>query len=109
MQREVVRLIETAAVFTPRMQGYRNHGVGVAQYPGAALAHDRAEARCNRAPAIVFQGVNDVLHPSVIGGHGRRPADDARCVEVHVERRREPNAGPAYFAHRSVQRMTEWY
>ena len=106
MDREIVRLIESAGVFAARMQRDRDNAIGFAQHLGATLTHQRAEPRRNRAPAIVFQRVNDVLHPPVVLVHGGGPADGVRGVEAEIQRL-VPNAGPAHVADRPVERVTE--
>ena len=107
MQGEIVSLIESPAVFAARVQRDGHDAIGIAKQLDAAVTHQRTEARRNRTAPIVFQRVNDVLHPPVVFVHRTRPADRVRGVEADLENRPVPDAGPAHLAHRPVQRMTQ--
>jgi len=103
MERQVIRLIEAAAVLTPGVQRHRNHAVRIIEHPLTSFAHQRAEPWRDRSTAIVFQRMDDVFHPALIGIDCRHPRNRVRAIEVFVNRLGRAHRGPAEFAHGSVK------
>jgi hypothetical protein len=107
MLRQVFRLVESTLVFTARMQRYRHDDISIAQQCGAAFAHQGAQARWDRAAAIVLERMDDLLHAAVVVIDGAGPGDGVIGREAFVQRRCEIQARPAVFADGAVQRMEQ--
>jgi hypothetical protein len=108
MARQIIGLVESALILTAWMQRNRHDEVGALQDARAGDAHQLTKRRRNRPAALVFQRVDDFLHPPFISIDRARPVHALIGAEPIEQRRRQAQIRPAVFADCAVQRMKEW-
>jgi hypothetical protein len=104
---ERFRLVEAATKLTPGVQGNRHHAIRVPEHCGAGLAHECAKSRRDRLAAIVFERMDDVLHPAVVGVNGQLPRQRVGFIEMRVWQWRDADARPTGFTHGAIERVCE--
>lgn len=107
MTRKIGCLVESAFVFASGMKRHRNHHVRVLQQRMSTLAHQRAEPRRYRVPALVLERVDDFLHAPVVVIDGAGPRHGVIGREMFVKGSGKPQACPAVFADRAIERMEQ--
>jgi hypothetical protein len=126
---EIVGLVEAAGSLASRMERDWNHAVCIPEHLRTGVTQHRCETRRDRSAAVVFQCVNDVAKPALIGPNRPRAIDrvwrlPARTADIATHdgcehrrqriaasvtdwRRDQVNARPAEIANGAVERMRE--
>jgi len=104
LAREILGLIEPAPALPPGMKRHGHRDVGADQGIASGHPHERAQPRCDRAPAFVFQRVDDVAQPAFVLADRRGVIDGVSVVETLGQAVSHAGARPAGVAHRAIER-----